>query len=133
MASRSATVARIAPGRVSWARMPKWIASGAYQTRTSVRSSAGRPSTGSYWEKPVRTAAPDQTGSSRRPSTLTTASSTRGISTVGATGAAACQAIRERAYSNTSLPRVSTAAPGVAQRGGGRGPAPAPPVGRATN
>src|SRR5688572_5399945 len=62
--------------------IPNQIASGAYQTRTSVRSSAGRLSTGSYWEKSTRRAALVQASSSRRPSTIAVCS-IRGRVTAG--------------------------------------------------
>src|SRR4051812_50210977 len=65
MLSRLARVARTTSPCCSWARMPNQIASGAYQTSTSVGSSAGWPSTGWYCEKPVSLAAVDHTGSSR--------------------------------------------------------------------
>jgi len=45
MRSRSASVAATVPGS-AYARMPKWMASGEYQTRTSVESGADRPSAG---------------------------------------------------------------------------------------
>jgi NAD(P)-dependent dehydrogenase (short-subunit alcohol dehydrogenase family) len=45
MRSRSASVAATVPGS-AYALMPKWMASGEYQTRTSVESGAGRPSAG---------------------------------------------------------------------------------------
>ncbi len=83
MLSRSATVARMAPGTLSWAMTPNQIASGAYQTRTSVCSSAGRPSTGWYCQKPVSRVARFQTGSLRTPSTRTSSASMRGIAAVG--------------------------------------------------
>src|SRR2546429_30983 len=44
------------------------MASGAYQTSTSVESSAGRPSTGRYCENPVRRALPRHTRSAPPPS-----------------------------------------------------------------
>src|ERR1041384_4909386 len=56
------------------------MASGPYQTSTSVASSAGRPSTGWYWENPVSRAAVAQTGSSSLPS-MTTEASLRGSCT----------------------------------------------------
>ena len=62
----------------SYARMPKKMALGEYQTRMSVESSAGRASTGEYWENPVSSAASDQTGSSSTPSIRTSASWMRG-------------------------------------------------------
>src|SRR2546423_15589882 len=43
------------------------MASGAYQTSTSVESSAGRPSTGRYCENPVSRAARRHTGSASPP------------------------------------------------------------------
>ena len=46
MLSRLACVARTTLPCISRARIPKWIASGEYQTSTSVGSSAERPSTG---------------------------------------------------------------------------------------
>ena len=54
--------------------MPKWIAVGEYQTRTSVESAAGMPSIGENCENPVRVAAWRQAGSSSWPSILTPAS-----------------------------------------------------------
>src|SRR6185503_11440428 len=54
--------------------MPKLIAVGEYQTRTSVESWAGWPSTGRYWENPESLAAPFQAASSSDPSTTSAAS-----------------------------------------------------------
>ncbi len=62
--------------------MPKWMASGEYQTSTSVRSTAGRPSAGSSCEKPVSRTASAQAGSSSTPST-TVVASMRGTVTSG--------------------------------------------------
>ena len=70
MRSRSASVARTVPGGAK-ARMPTYNASGAYHTRTSMASCAGRPSTGLYDVKSVSTLARCQTGSSSAPSTVT--------------------------------------------------------------
>jgi len=53
---------------------------GAYQTSTAVESSAGRPSTGRYCEKPVSVAARLHTGSSSTPSIFASASN-RGMRT----------------------------------------------------
>ena len=53
---------------------------GEYQTRTRVVSAAGLWSTGSYWEKPVSTAAVSQAGSSRNPS-MSASCSRRGTAT----------------------------------------------------
>ncbi len=77
--SRLARLARTVPAS-AWARMPKWMAEGEYHTSTSVAFSAGRPSTGAYWENPTRRAARSQAASLRIPSTFT-CSSIRGIST----------------------------------------------------
>ena len=43
------------------------MAVGEYQTRTSVESAAGTPSTGENWEKPVSTAAVAQASSAELP------------------------------------------------------------------
>ena len=72
----------MAEGTLSCAMMPKWIASGAYHTRISVCSSAGRPSTGWYCQNPVSRAACAHAGSSSTPSMRIDAS-TRGMSAVG--------------------------------------------------
>ena len=70
MRSRSASVARTVPGGAK-ARMPTYKASGAYQTRTSMESCAGRPSTGLYDVKSVSRLARCQAGSSSMPSMVT--------------------------------------------------------------
>jgi len=57
--------------------MPKYIAVDEYQTRTSVESGAGRPSTGWYCENPVSSAARCHAGSSSLPS-MTISASMRG-------------------------------------------------------
>src|SRR6266480_4178760 len=80
MLSRSASVARTTLPCGSWARTPNQMASGAYQTSTAVESSAGRPSTGRYCEKPVSVAARLHTGSSSTPSIFASASN-RGMCT----------------------------------------------------
>ncbi len=59
--------------------MPKWMAEGEYQTRTSVESAAGTPSTGENWENPVSTAALAQASSVSLPSTSISASSLGGL------------------------------------------------------
>src|SRR5688572_14901281 len=61
------------------------MAAGEYQTKTSVESSAGMPSTGVYWEKLLSSAARPHAGSSSRPSTVS-ASSMRGTLTEGRPG-----------------------------------------------
>ena len=71
--SRSARVAWTSPCG-SRARIPKWIARRGIPDQTSVESSAGTPSIGWKWEKPVSTAASCQTASSSTPSTTTVVS-----------------------------------------------------------
>src|SRR2546429_10014280 len=67
MLSRAASVARTTLPCGSWARTPNQMASGAYHTSTSVESSAGRPSTGRYCEKPTKRGARRHTGSCGKP------------------------------------------------------------------
>src|SRR5690606_9955563 len=62
--------------------MLKYRAVGEYQTRTTVESSAGRPSNGRYCEKPRSTAACAHAASSSTPSTRS-ASAGRGAATDG--------------------------------------------------